>query len=151
MSSFVFTIPSGPSLFRLGRVTLAFNHPFESGTETEQPVSANKEDTEAPASEFRAYQLHNDNAPDVRCEAKVLGQVNRPFMNLRSEIFTVLETKGGKKLAVKTGLSMVPGERSRQSVKVAESDADVVEFFGHGRLAKELYETINLDTTQQVD
>lgn len=154
MSSFVFAFPSPTGVLRLGRVTLALTPSASTAPQpSEEPVAPddNAVEVNTSASEYRPYRLLNDDSNDVRCEAKVVAQVVRPYINLRGELLTILETKAGTRVGVKTGLSLIPGERARQSVQVLKDQDAVVEFFGHGRLAKQLYEKLEIDTATVIE
>lgn len=156
MPSFVFAFPLSAGGLRLGRMTISVA-PREAApadaaaTDKAAPAAAPMEDEIQPTpSEFRPYTLHNDGAPDISCEAKVVAQAVRPAFNLRGELFTVLETKGGARVGVKTGVSLVPGERMRQAAQVLASDDELRTFFGYSPLAKTLYEKLNLSAAQVV-
>lgn len=158
MSSFVFAFPLSTGVLRLGRMTISL---APQGASAADPVAAAPANAAEPAgkledeiqptpSEFRPYTLHNDGAADISCEAKVVGQVVRPTVNFRGEILTVLETKAGTRIGVKTGVSLVPGERMRQTAQAFASEKELLEFFGYTPLAKLLYEKLNLAAAQVV-
>lgn len=158
MSSFVFAFPLSAGVLRLGRMTISL---APQPAPAAEPVAATPDNAAAPAgkledeiqptlSEFRPYTLHNDGAADISCEAKVVAQVVRPHINFRGEIFTVLETKAGTRVGVKTGVTLVPGERMRQTAQAFASDAELLAFFGYSPLAKALYEKLNLAASQVV-
>lgn len=116
--------------------------------------SAGEEDERgsAPAQPaLRTYTLARDGAPDMKFEGRLLASVVQPYRNARSHAFSVLETKGKRIIAVKTGLSMWAGERARQEIGTFDKLEDITGFFGFGDLAKALYDQLSLQTAEHVD
>ena len=59
-------------------------------------------------------------------------------------------TRGGKYVAARIGHTIWDGEYDRHEAEVCEDESAVIEFFGAGRLAKELYEAADIDATEAV-
>lgn len=64
---------------------------------------------------------------------------------------TLYRTKGGKYVCQQIGRTCWQGEKDRYSGLVCETADKVAEFFGHGWLAKELYEAAEMDVSEQVE
>jgi|SRR5215469_14184146 len=69
----------------------------------------------------------------------------------RKSVYRLYRTASGKFVAASEGLTQWQGEHDRYDAKVCETEAEVMEFFGHNRLAKELYEAADLDTSEVID
>lgn len=100
---------------------------------------------------FDEYTLAVDNKPDISFIGEKLVSVynsgNRDDRGRFSgrdgqwNILTLYRTRGGKYVCHWVGKSDNEGEKpSRYNAKVCDTQAEVVEFFGHRWLAKELYE-----------
>lgn len=102
------------------------------------------------ADDMEIIELQIDNAPNLRFNGKLVayassspdqatgswysGQVGR-WTELR-----LYKTAGGKYICHQIGRTQWQGERDRYSGAVCETEAEVIAFFGHRWLAKELYE-----------
>jgi len=104
--------------------------------------------------------LSNPGAPDVRFTGKLVAKVSSSpdlassYYSGSTGRYTVLRlfrTRGGKFIAESTGVTQWQGERDRIKVKVCETEAEVIEFFGHGWLAKDLYEEAGISDVNEVD
>lgn len=61
------------------------------------------------------------------------------------------KTQTGKFVCSEIGYTQWQGERDHYKAKACNSVEEVTQFFGHGWLAKRLYETANLDTAIDLD
>lgn len=64
---------------------------------------------------------------------------------------TLYKTKGGKYVCEKIERTQWQGERDRYSGATCDSTEEVMEFFGHGWLAKELYYNADIDDAEEVE
>lgn len=118
-------------------------------------IDFDKDDTD-----METFTLTVDNAPDIRftgehiASASTSGDNGRHDFSGRAGRWTELDlykTKGGKWICHQIGRTQWQGEKDRFSAAVCESEAQVVNFFGHGRLAKNLYEEAGIDAAQDVE
>ena len=111
-------------------------------------------------SDMEIITLENDNAPDVRFNGELVAKTSSSpdtassYFSGSTGRYTILslyKTAGGKFVAHKIGVTQWQGERDRNTVKVCENVAEVVEFFGHGWLAKDLYFEAGITDIQEVE
>lgn len=104
--------------------------------------------------------LINPGSPDVRFTGKLVAKVSSSpdqassYYSGSTGRYTVLRlfrTRGGKFIAETTGVTQWQGERDRVKVAVCETEKEVIEFFGHGWLAKDLYEQAGIEDVQEVE
>lgn len=69
----------------------------------------------------------------------------------RCQELRLYRTVSGKYVCQRIGYSQWQGERTRYEAEVCADLEAVMAFFGHGRLAKDLYEAADLDTAEEVD
>jgi hypothetical protein len=69
----------------------------------------------------------------------------------RWKVLRLYKTKGGKFVCQSIGCTQHQGEKDRYDFAVCESDAEVIEFFGHSDLAKEIYLAAGIDDDEVVD
>ena len=111
-------------------------------------------------SEMELITLINDNAPDLRFNGELVAKTSSSPNNasscysgsvgrwMRLELY---RTAGGKFVCSSTGYTQWQGEKDRRKAAVCETEADVIEFFGHGWLAKDLYEEAGIVDAVEVD
>lgn len=104
--------------------------------------------------------VKNDNAPDIRFTGELMARVKsspaqaHPSYSNNTGRWTELElykTQTGKFVCLEIGCTQWQGEHNRYKSKACNSVEEVTQFFGHGWLAKELYERANLDTAIDLD
>lgn len=104
--------------------------------------------------------LEIDNAPDLRFTGELIGSAessdDRAMSGFSGETgrwteLAIYRSKGGKYVCHQIGRTRWEGERDRYSGKVCESVDDVIEFFGHRWLAKELYDEAGIDDAVEVE
>lgn len=105
------------------------------------------------------FTLEIDNAPSLRFTgervASAAGYDNQAMGSSSSALYcrwTELElykTVEGKFICHQVGRTRWIGERDRFSGKVCDTVDEVIDFFGHGWLAKELYEDAGIDEVAQ--
>lgn len=97
-------------------------------------------------------ELDIDGAPNIRFTGEVVASVSsKSHDSTRWTVLTLYKTKGGKFICHSKGYSNFIGESTRYSGTVASDAAGVIAFFGHGRLAKELYDDAEIENVQDVD
>ena len=64
---------------------------------------------------------------------------------------SLFRTAGGKYVCQRVGYNQWQGCRDVYEGAVCENPGDIIAFFGHGRLAKRLYELTNTDDSTFVD
>jgi len=69
----------------------------------------------------------------------------------RCEELTLYRTKGGSFVCYKASLTQWQGERDIYSGAVCKTEEEVCAFFGHGWLAKELYEEAGIEGTIEIE
>lgn len=104
--------------------------------------------------------LDNDGARDVRFTGELLASTSSSANNASSyysgapgrwTTLNLYKTKGGKFVCQSVGHTQWQGEHTRHKTQVCETEADVVAFFGHGWLAKHLYEAAEITDAQDVE
>ncbi len=111
-------------------------------------------------SDMETITLTFDNAPNIRFTGRRIGHAStHPDQAMGSSWsgetgrWTVLDlyrTTSGKYVCHQIGRTQWQGEQDRFSGKVCETEAEVIEFFGHRWLAKELYEDAGIEDVQTV-
>lgn len=101
-----------------------------------------------------------DNAPDLKFMGKQIASVSNSSNNASKEYsgepgrWTTLElyvTRQGKYVAARVAHTVWSGETDRNEAKVCDTASAVIEFFGHGWLAKKLYEEAGIDASETVE
>jgi hypothetical protein len=64
---------------------------------------------------------------------------------------TLYRTAGGKYICGQVGYTQWQGEKDRYSGAVCDNEAEVVEFFGNGWLAKLLYDEAGIEAVEVVE
>lgn len=71
--------------------------------------------------------------------------------NTRWTVLRLFRTKGGKYVCQSIGHTLYENEEDRYAAVVAEDPEAVVAHYGHGRLAKELYDLAGIEDVQDVE
>lgn len=104
--------------------------------------------------------LENDNAPEVRFTGELVATAKSSANNASGHYsgatgrwteLRLYRTAGGRYVAQSVGHTQWAGEHTRYSTVVCETTADVIAFFGHGWLAKELYGEAGIEDVQHVE
>lgn len=92
-----------------------------------------------------------DKALDLRFEGALVCKVSseEEFASRWTELF-LYRTEGGKFVGQIVGVSTMEGENNRYKAEVCEDETAVIQFFGAGWLAKELYREANIDAVEIV-
>jgi hypothetical protein len=106
------------------------------------------------------YRVKRDNEPDLafpgrkRADVRSGGDHSRPNYSGSTGRWTELalyQTKGGKYICASIGRTQWQGEHDRYTAKVCDTEAAVIEFFGHGWLAKRLYDEAGIDPAEAIE
>ena len=103
---------------------------------------------------MRTFVLTNDGAPNVRFTGKLVASMssrNEEEARFRWTDLDLYKTAGGNFVCSQVGVTSIQGERDRHRVKVCKTETEVIEFFGHGWLAKELYAECEIDDVIDVN
>lgn len=110
-----------------------------------------EERAQAPKPEFTCFVVPRHNQADLRFEGKLVAGVQSALMRGRCFILSVYQTKGGKFVGVKRGVSLLLGERDNFEALVAGAIEELVPFFGYSPLPKVLYQQLGLTTDEVVE
>lgn len=98
--------------------------------------------------------VQRDGDSDIRFTGEEVATVSSKQTyndNGRWTVLKLWKTKGGKFICQSIGRTAWQGETDRYSAAIAENEAGVIEFFKHGRLAKDLYSEAGIDDVQEVE
>lgn len=104
--------------------------------------------------------LDNQGAPNLRFVGKLVAEMSSSpdqassYYSGSTGRYTILRlfrTRGGKFVAEKTGRTQWQGERDRINIAVCDDEKAVIEFFGHGWLAKDLYEEAGISDVTEIE
>ena len=96
--------------------------------------------------------VKNDNAPDLRFTGELMATASpQSASSGRWTELALYKTQTGKFVCSEIGYTQWQGERDHYKAKACNSVEEVTQFFGHGWLAKELYDEANLDTAIDLD
>lgn len=99
--------------------------------------------------------IERDNDRDLTFVGEELAQVSSadPYGNNggRWTVLKLFKTRGGKYVCQSIGRTQWQGERDRYAAEVCDTEAQVIAFFGQGRLAKEIYADVGIVNVQHVD
>lgn len=110
--------------------------------------------------EYEVITVERDGDRAIKFSGKLIGSASTSPETARSDYsgqtgrWTVLRlyrTQAGKYVCEQIGKTRWQGEHNRYSGAVCETDQQVVEFFGLGWLAKELYDECDIDYSEIVD
>ena len=106
-----------------------------------------------PNKEYKRVTVVRDKDTDIAFEGFLMGEVSSQDFNpgiARWTLLAVYLTRGGKYICEQIGCSSVEGETDRCSGHVAGSIDEVIEYFGAGWLAKELYAAAGINAITYV-
>ncbi|WP_019584148.1 hypothetical protein [Thioalkalivibrio sp. ALE16] len=112
-------------------------------------------------SDMETITLEIDNAPDIRFTGERIASASSTDNNAHGSSYSgqtgrwtelaLYKTQGGRFVCHQIGRTRWQGERDRHSGCVCDTEEEVIEFFGHRWLAKELYEDAGLEDVIEVD
>ena len=104
--------------------------------------------------------LKRDNALDLRFNGELIAESSSSADNARGDYsgrtgrWTTLRlyvTAGGRYVCQSIGHTIWQGEHDRYSAAVCDSEAEIIQFFGTGWLAKSLYREAGIDAVETLD
>ena len=112
-----------------------------------------EEDTEMEEdTEFETFTLYIDNEPNIRFTGvKLASVVTCPYDQCFYDKLTLYKTKNNKYICYFEDRNLHKYTRSHYSGKVCTSIDEVIDFFGQGHLAKELYEKVDIDAAVEIE
>lgn len=117
-------------------------------------------DTDKETDEMTKKELKRDNDRNLVFTGELIGSASSSPNNAHSNYsretgrwteLNLYKTAGGKFVCHSIGRTQWQGEHDRYSAQVCETESEVVDFFGTGWLAKELYEDAGIDATEVID
>ncbi len=101
---------------------------------------------------MQLIEIDVDNSPDIKFYGEKLGIASSKARGAkRWTVLTIYKTRAGKYVCHKEGQSLMPDERLKSSCIVAETPAEVIDFFGQGPLSKELYKDAGILNAITID
>jgi len=110
--------------------------------------------------EVEEFVIERDGERPIKFTGELLGEVSSSSNNASSDysgqtgrwsILRLYRTQAGKYVCEQIGKTQWQGEHNRYSGAVCDTDQQVVDFFGLGWLAKELYDECDIDYSEIVD
>jgi hypothetical protein len=109
---------------------------------------------------FQRYVLKRDGEADVRFTGERIAEASSSAERSRGDYsgttgrwteLSLYRTKGGKYVCHSVGRTQWQGEHDRYATEVCNSEAAVVNYLGHGWLAKELYAEAGIDAAEEIE
>lgn len=101
------------------------------------------------------YTVERDNEPALTFSGEKIASVSSYTTSnatrWRWTELTLYRTQGGRYVCEQVGRTRWQGEHTRHAATIADDTAGVIEFFGHGWLAKDLYDEAHIDASEHVD
>lgn len=107
---------------------------------TVQPTDSTEPAVQA---EFNTIRITRVGDKTIQFEGKPLIKLTTHAVHGRFKEYTVYQTKSGKLVAVKAGLSLWPGEVARNEVKVCTSQVEVLTFFANEAVTRRICAELN--------
>jgi hypothetical protein len=105
--------------------------------------------------------ISGDNAPDIRFVGEKIGSASSTDNNANQSSYSgstgrwtelaLYQSIGGKYICEQIGRTRWTNERDRFSYKICDSIEEVLEFFGHKWLAKELYSDAGIEDVVDIE
>jgi hypothetical protein len=128
----------------LSHTKLSSEPTSEQSAEKPALESADGQVAEVQNTPWQVIRIARDDQPTLRFEGVERARTSTALRNGRGFVLRAFETKSGKWVAHKEGVSLWPGERVRSESKVLERVEQLPEFFGYGPAAKELYRQLGM-------
>lgn len=111
--------------------------------------------------EMKECTIERDNAPNLKFTGTYVAGASSSANNAAGSSYSgqigrwceldLYKTKGGKFVCSQIGYTQWQGEKNRYSGAVCETEVEVIKFFGHGWLAKELYENAGIEDAEEIE
>lgn len=110
---------------------------------------------------MQEFQIDRDNGASLSFNGELLAKVSSSDNNAsgssysgqtgRWQVLALYKTEGGKLICERIDRTRWQGERDGHAAKVCTDHKQVIEFFGHGWLAKDLYDEAGINAAEKVD
>ena len=107
------------------------------------------------------YVIERDSAKNLTFTGELLAKASSSDNNAsgssysgstgRWQVLALYRTEGGKLICERIDRTRWQGERDSHHAKVCTNNNEVIDFFGHGWLAKDLYEEAGIVACENVD
>ncbi|MDP3279946.1 MAG: hypothetical protein U1D41_05730 [Nitrosomonas sp.] len=107
------------------------------------------------------FEIVKDNGPALAFDGELLAKVSsNPNVAYGSsysgetgrwQVLALYKTQGGKFICERINRTQWQGERDSHNAKVCLNHGEVIEFFGHSWLAKDLYSEAGIDSSEIVE
>lgn len=110
--------------------------------------------------EYEEFVVQNDNEPDIAFTGQELACARstgeHSFSNYSGSTgrwteLALYRTAKGKYICSEIGRTQWQGEHDRYRAHVCDTEQEVIDFFGHGWLAKDLYAEANISAVVHVE
>ena len=111
--------------------------------------------------DLKKINLEIDNQPDIQFVGELIAsaessdqrEMGRRYsgMHGRWKEMEIYRTQAGKMVCHQINKTRWQNEEEVSTVKVCETDAEVIEFFGNCWVAKDLYEEAGIENVQHID
>jgi hypothetical protein len=100
------------------------------------------------------HMVERDGEPNLKFYGHLIGSANSRtndgHSSIRWTVLALYKTQNGKYVCEQAGHSRMQGERKKSCACVCDTHEEVISFFGHEWLAKELYEECEIDASEMV-
>lgn len=110
---------------------------------------------------MESFEIVKDNGPALAFDGELLAKVSsNPNVAYGSsysgevgrwQVLALYKTQGGKFICERINRTQWQGERDKHNAKVCASNKEVIEFFGHSWLAKDLYYEAGINAAERID
>jgi hypothetical protein len=117
-------------------------------------INDKDKDKDKERMKMKKINLFIDNQSNLRFTGTLINSVDSKDDTKHSGRWTELDlykTKSGKYVCHQIGKTIWEGEHDRYEGKVCENEKEIIDFFGQGWLAKELYEVAGIDNSIEID
>lgn len=97
--------------------------------------------------------VERDNDADIRFNGEQIAQASShgERSNGRWTVLKLFKTAGGRFVCQSIGVTQWQGEDDRSAAQVCENETEVIAFFKHGRVAKDLYHAAGIEDVKEID
>ena len=94
----------------------------------------------------RSFTVERDNKRPLAFKGELLASARSCITYGRWQELRLYRTIGGQYISERTCLTQWDGEPDSREAEVCRSASEIMEFYGHGQLAKDLYASAGIDT-----
>lgn len=100
--------------------------------------------------EMKKIEIKVEGWQDLSFTGELLARIESSWLG-RWEALTLYRTEGEKFICVKQYVTCWKDDNNSSTIKTVEKHQDVIDFFGFGKMAKELYEKAGIDAVKLVE